>query len=131
MAQTYIPVEEYIVMARSLLQDMVAPYRYADTDIVSALNIALSEMGRIRPDIFLDLKYQSPLVKGDIGDGVPPSFVATDTTSMVPVPGKYVTTLYWFTTGWLQMFDMADTQDQRAQGFMAKFQQHLLMLNAA
>jgi hypothetical protein len=131
MAQQYAPVEEYLSISRSLLQDMIVPYRYADQDIVSALNIALSEMGRLRPDIFLDLKYQNRLTKGDIGDGVPSSFLTTDTTTLVPVPGKYSTAIYWFITGWLQMYDVADTQDQRAQGFMAKFQQHILQLNAA
>jgi hypothetical protein len=131
MAQTYIPVGEYLTVARSLLQDMVAPYRYPDQDIVSALNIALSEMQRIRPDIFLDLKYQSPLAKGDIDDGVPSGFLAIDMTAMVPVPGKYITALYWFITGWLQMYDVTDTQDARAQGFMAKFQSHLTTLTAA
>lgn len=131
MAQTYALVSEYLATARSLLQDLVAPYRYADADIVSALNIAVSEMQRLRPDIFLDLKYQRPLTKGDIGDGIPGAYLSTDTNILVPVPTKYVTAIYWFITGWLQMYDVADTQDQRAQGFMAKFQQHILMLNAA
>jgi hypothetical protein len=108
-----------------------------------ALNIGLGEMGRIRPDIFLDLKYQRPLRKGDTDDANPPQYttadVATDTNgnyilgkgTLVPVPNKYMASLDWFVNGWAQFLDVTDTQDARAQGFMAKFQSHLTTLSAA
>ena len=143
MAQTYVDVTHYVYIARLELQDLVAPYRYADTTVVRALNRGLSELSRLRPDILLDLKYQHPLLKGDIGDGIPAGYSVADIGfdsagnyvegkgTMVPVPSKYVSVLEWFMPGWLQFLDVTDTQDARAQGFMAKFQQHLIMLNAA
>jgi hypothetical protein len=143
VAQFYYTATAYVNTARTVLQDLVAPYRYPDNEITDALNIAMAELGRIRPDILLDLKYQHPLTKGDIGDGVPGPYTTSDIVvnpdgtynvskgTLVPVPVKYYQTVNWFVTGWLQMYDVADTQDARAQGFMAKFQQHLLMLNAA
>jgi hypothetical protein len=143
MAQFYYTVTAYVDTARTVLQDWVAPYRYSDANVIGALNIGMAELGRIRPDILLDLKYQYPLTKGDIGDGVPGPYALADIVvnsdgtynvakgTPVPVPVKYYQVMNWFVTGWLQMYDVADTQDQRAQGFMAKFQQHLLMLNAA
>jgi hypothetical protein len=143
VAQFYYTATSYVAQARLTLQDLVVPYRYPDADVVGALNIALAEMGRVRPDMFLDLKYQHPLTKGDLGDGVPGPYTtddivvnpdgsyATTEGTPVPVPVKYYQTLNWFIPGWLQMYDVADTQDARAQGFMAKLQQHLLQLNAA
>lgn len=142
MAQQYRTATTYIATARLNLQDLVAPYRYPDTTLLLALNIGLSELGRIRPDVYLDLKYQNPLRKGDIDDGQPPTYSLADIVinpdgtynsmdgTLVPVPGKYASTLDWFMNGWVQFIDVTDTQDQRAQGFLAKFQSHLTTLTA-
>jgi hypothetical protein len=143
MAQRYRTVTDYMAIARLGLQDAVSPYRYPDTTLLSALNIGLSEMGRIRADMFLDLKYQQPLRKGDTDDGNPPLYTTDDVAlntdgsyslgkgTPVPVPNKYVSALDWFINGWSQFLDVTDTQDARAQGFMAKFQSHLTTLSAA
>lgn len=142
--QSYTTATSYVAAARQQLQDFVAPYRYADGQIVGALNTALAEMGRIRPDIFLDLKYHHPLRKGDYEDGMPGAFsladiaflpdgVTYDTAhgTVVPVPVKYIIPVHWFIAGWLQLFDVTDTQDQRGQAFMQKFQTQLATLSAA
>ena len=143
MAQRYRTATAYVALARLNLQDLVMPFRHPDSTLLSALNIGLSEMGRIRPDIFLDLKYQAPLRKGDTDDGAPPGYSTADIAANpdgsydtskgtpVPVPAKYDSTLDWFITGWTQFLDVTDTQDARAQGFMAKFQSHLTTLSAA
>ena len=78
MPQTYPTVTHYVATARLLLQDEIAPYRYPDQTIIIALNVAMDELGRLRPDILLDLKYQNPLTKGDTGDGVPGPYSTTD-----------------------------------------------------
>jgi hypothetical protein len=141
--QRYRTVTDYLGVARLGLQDAVSPFRYPDTTLLIALNIGLGEMGRIRPDIFLDLKYQRPLRKGDTDEGNPPFYSTADVATnpdgsyilgkgtLVPVPGKYMSTLDWFINGWSQFLDVADTQDARAQGFIAKFQSHLTTLSAA
>ena len=143
MAQTYVDVTHYVYMARLELQDMILPYRYEDTTMVRALNRAIAELSRLRPDILLDLKYQRPFAKGDLGDGIPGQYATTDigfddsgnylegAGTAVPIPSKYISVIEWFMPGWLQFLDVTDTQDQRAQGFMAKFQAHLITLNAA
>jgi hypothetical protein len=144
MAQAYITVTSYLVSSRNRLQDLISPYRYTDGQIVSALDTALAEMGRIRPDIFLDLKYQHPLRKGDLNDGMPGGYGLADVAfqpdgitynpgggTIVPVPVKYITPIHWFMDGWLQFQDVTDTQDARAQGFMQKFQTQLMTLSAA
>ena len=130
MAQYYRTVTDYVNVARLNLQDAVSPYRYTDDNLLLALNIGLAEMSRVRPDLFLDLKYQRPLRKGDTDEGMPIPYVAVD-ASLVPVPSKYMSALDWFITGWSQFLDVTDAQDQRAQGFMQKFQTHLTTLTAA
>ena len=47
------------------------------------------------------------------------------------MPNKYRSAVDWFVTGWTQFLDVTDTQDQRAQAFVTKFQSHLIALNAA
>jgi hypothetical protein len=143
VAQYYADVTHYVVVARLELQDEIVPYRYADSTVVRALNTALNELGRIRPDMFLDLKYKAPLRKGDIGDGLAGVYttadIAIDTNgnylegkgTKVPVPSAYVTPVEWFINGWVQFLDVTDTQDQRAQAFVSKFQQQVLTTNAA
>jgi hypothetical protein len=141
--QRYRTVTDYLSVARLGLQDAVSPYRYPDATLLIALNIGLGEMGRVRPDIFLDLKYQRPLRKGDTDEGNPPQYTPADVATnpdgsyilgkgtLVPVPNKYMSALDWFVNGWSQFLDVTDTQDARAQGFMAKFQSHLTTLSAA
>jgi hypothetical protein len=143
MAQRYRTVTDYMAIARLGLQDAVSPYRYPDTTLLSALNIGMGEMSRVRPDVFLDLKYQQPLGRGDTDDGNPPLYTTADVATnpdgsyslgkgtLVPVPSKYVSALDWFINGWAQFLDVTDTQDARAQGFLAKFQSHLTTLTAA
>lgn len=131
MAMYYQPVSTYVTALRSSLQDLVAPYRYADTDIYFALNTILGEISRVRPDLFLDLKYMNPLGKGDLGDGLPPLYVSpTDDGTLVPVPSKYFNPVIWGMSGWLQLYDVTDTQDQRAGAFLQKFASHFLTLAA-
>lgn len=143
MAQRYRTVTGYVYVARKALQDLIAPYRYDDDTLIMLLNIGVGEMHRIRADIFLDLKYQRPLRKGDTDDGLPQDYSTTDLAmntdgtynqyggTMLPIPTKYAGTLDWFIAGAAQFYDVTDTQDQRAQGFMQKFQTHLTTLSAA
>lgn len=146
MPQLYSTVGAYVYSTRIRLQDLIFPFRYSDNVVIGALNSALFDAQRIRPDMFLDLKYQRPLVKGDIGDGFPSQFYTTkdvvyqpspnnnmvDPTqgTYVPVPSKFSEPMVWYMAGQLQLFDVNDTTDQRAQAFFTKFQQELLSVAA-
>lgn len=46
-------VSDYFTEARVLLQDSISPYRYSDVSLVQALNLALLETRRVRPDLFV------------------------------------------------------------------------------
>jgi hypothetical protein len=46
-------VADYIADARTLLQDVIPPYRYDDASLLVALNVTLLEARRIRSDLFV------------------------------------------------------------------------------
>ena len=46
-------VQNYITIARDLLQDTLAPYRYTDGELAEALGLALLEARRHRPELFI------------------------------------------------------------------------------
>lgn len=105
-------VQDYVDEARVLLLDEIAPFRYQDSDMVKALNMAFFETRRLRPDLFLSTNPT----------GSVPSFTAVDNTPVVIDP-QYVTPLVYFLCGSMQMRDEESTQDSRAGAFMAMFKQ--------
>jgi hypothetical protein len=127
----YAQVQDYIRLTRASLQDLIVPYRYSDQDVLDALNFVMTEVHRIRPDIFLAAKYDTRLKRGDMGDYAPGMFTSQmNQNNVVPVSSRYLHPMIWYMSGYLQTYDVADTQDQRAQAFMAKFQQHLMSVSA-
>jgi hypothetical protein len=125
----------YYNRTRLTLQDEIEPYRYTDDTLTYCLNTAIREITRVRPDIFLDLKYQAPLQKGDTGfgyEGVQFSPPGTPQENiLIPIPPLYTQAVIWCAAGMAQFLDVTDTQDQRASGFLQKFSAHLLTLTAA
>lgn len=142
MSAIYSTVGGYVLATRFRLQDLVSPFRYGDTSVIGSLNSAVFDVKRMRPDIFLDLKYQQPLRKGDISNGSPSTlFTLSDVVYQQPpndhmvdptqgtyvaIPDKFIDSIVWYMAGQLQLFDVTDTADQRAQAFLQKFQQELL-----
>jgi hypothetical protein len=53
MSSALKTITDYINDGRTLLQDTIAPYRYDDTSLVTAMNVALLEGRRLRPDLFI------------------------------------------------------------------------------
>lgn len=102
-------VQDYIIGARSLLLDKVQPYRYSDTAILVALNLALAEGMRVRPDLFicrqgLELP-QYEAVSGDI----------------VPIEPKFRLAFEYGIAAHVLLRDEEDVQDARAGGFLTMF----------
>jgi hypothetical protein len=127
----YHTVSDYVSAVRSLLQDLIVPERYADQDIINALNNCIAEISRIRPDLFLDLKYQTRLLSGDLRDGVPALYATTDIAAgtVVPIPSNYFLPVQWYASGFLQLYDVTDTQDQRAAAFLERAKSMLMGLS--
>ena len=128
----YFPVSQYISDVRTMLIDIVGPpYRYSDANIVSVINLAIGEISRVRPDLFLDPKYQQPLPpQSPLNDLVPGLYSATSQTDTVMIPRTYYQSVLWFVEGMLQFQDMDDTTDVRSQMFHQKFLGSILSMAA-
>jgi hypothetical protein len=107
-------VSQYIVESRTLLQDVIAPYRYADTELLSTLNMAMQSAYRLRADLFLGLASSAI-----------PYFLNNDTTA-VPIDAMYRLPIVHFMVGHAQLRDEEDTQDSRAIALMADFKASLI-----
>jgi hypothetical protein len=113
-------VSDYAVEARRLLQDTVQPYRYSDTNLVSALNMGLLEARRLRPDLFLNSGLRSAV----------PAFGSPIVSANVPIDPQYRAALVYYIVGQTQLMDEETTQDARASVFLNKFVSQLLTLPA-
>lgn len=112
-------VQNYVDQARVLLLDQVAPYRFPDADIVEALNMAIGEARRLRPDLFT--KY----FRSDL-----PDYSTVDLEDEVPVDPMYRKAFLYYVVGHCHLRDEENTQDSRAAGFLNKFVAQLTSLQA-
>lgn len=110
-------VADLVDNARVLLQDRVEPYRYETNQLVAALNIALQDARRIRPDIFL------PTFKI-------PVYSPADLSAVIKFPDFYKSALLFFVVGFAYIRDQEDTSDARAGILIAKFTQELTGVTA-
>ncbi|MDE2106488.1 MAG: hypothetical protein KGL39_55250 [Patescibacteria group bacterium] len=112
-------VQDYITQSRVLLLDQAAPYRYADSELVDALNMAILEARRLRPDILQAYLRTTP-----------PSFSSTAPTVAVPIDPQYRVAALYYVCGHAQLRDDETTQDGRAAVFLNKFTSQLLTIAA-
>jgi hypothetical protein len=111
-------VSDYLSTARTLLQDTFSgSYRYSDAELVTGLNLALLEMFKLRPDLF-------------IGVTTVPSYSSTSPTTAVAVDQRYRTAVLYYVCGHAHLRDEEQTEDARAGGFMTKFLAQLMTVQA-
>lgn len=104
-------VAEYISLARTLLMDESdSPHRYSDASLVLALNLAIMETKKIRPDLL-------------IGKTIP-NFTAVN-SDPVDMDVMYRIPLVYYIIGHAQMRDEEGNQDQRAAGFLGLFRSQM------
>ena len=104
-------VADYMADARTLLQDIIPPYRYDDPSLLTALNITLLEARRLRADLFvfnLETKGQTQ------------SFTEVDETYVAMEPQFRLAILHGLCAHALER-DQEDVQDVRASSLMAQF----------
>ena len=109
MATRLETVSDFVADARTLLQDMVQPYRYSDPEILVALNTALLEGRRLRADLFVTRW----------GNRVP----AFDAVSgeYVPVEPQFRLAFVYGAVAHTLLRDEEDVQDDRSNAFLEKF----------
>jgi len=116
-------VGQYLVESRRLLQDEVEPYRYPDSDMIDALNIALLEARRLRADLFLPaflIPWFDP-TKTSPG---------TDLDTPVPFEPMYRQSLVYYMVGRMQLRDDESTTDARAASLLTKFAAQMLTIQS-
>jgi hypothetical protein len=108
-------VVDYLAQARVLLQDKTYPPRYPDTELVEALNLAMMEARRLRPDLYL-------------GDATTlftvPSIGATDPMGGIDV--QYRVPLLYYMVGHAMQRDEEENNENRALSYKQRFSGMLL-----
>lgn len=99
-------VQDYVIDARVLLLDTIAPYRYSDPSLLVALNLALLEGRRLRPDLFV-YKY---------GNRVP--YFDAVTSATVPIEPQFRKAFVYGMVAHALARDQEDVQDARSTSFM-------------
>ena len=112
-------VQDYVTRARKLILDEVEPYRYPDDDLVEALNMAILETRRLRPE----------LLRGFFRDSLP-EFSTADMTAQVPLDPQYRVAFVYYICGHAHLRDDEVTQDSRAAAFLNKFTAQMLSIQS-
>lgn len=109
-----------IDQVRTLLQDTdnsSGAYRYSTDSIVAALNQGMTDLYRIRPDLFLELHFQIPVF--NVGSLALP----------IGIEQQYIPPLIYYVVGLVQARDDEQNQDSRAMVFLKTFTQSVLSVS--
>lgn len=106
MAFNLQTVQDYIEDARTLLLDRIAPYRYSDTSLIVALNLALLDGRRLRPDLFV-YKWGNRVPSYDAVSG-----------QDVPIEPQFRKAFVYGLVAHALLRDQEDVQDTRSSLFM-------------
>ena len=109
-------VADYVSDARTLLQDLIPDYRYDDASMLVAINAALLEARRIKPELFV-YNFEA--------GGQVQSFQEVDETYVDIEPQFRLAILHGLIGHALER-DQEDVQDTRATAFLALFTQGLV-----
>jgi hypothetical protein len=111
-------VADILWQVRVLLQDTdlsSGNYRYADAEIVTNLNQGMSDLFRIRPDLFLEQAFVIPV------------FNNLSLTTQIGIEEQYISPLIFYVVALTQARDDEQTQDARAGVFFKTFQQQVVL----
>jgi hypothetical protein len=130
---TFDTVGDYISDARTLLQDRIVPYRYSTISLIAALNLALLEVRRIRPDLLWDnldnvpnydwndaMSTLVPGTDGNADDDDNPTW-----TQWVPIEQQFRTAVVYGIGAHALARDQEDIQDEAANDFRTTFENML------
>lgn len=113
MSSALETITDYITDGRTLLQDVISPYRYDDASLVTAMNVTLLEGRRLRPDLFIYRRCK-PNERGV------QSFQLNDGTELEMEEQFRLAFLHGMCAHALER-DQEDIQDERAATFMKIF----------
>ena len=108
-------IDDYLIDGRVLLQDTIAPYRYDDTSLITAMNVTLLEGRRLRPDLFVYCSRNGRVQHLTAKDG-----------TVIQIEEQFrLAFLHGMIAHALER-DQEDVQDERASTFMGIFNGILL-----
>lgn len=117
-------VQDYVTKSRTLLQDLISPYRFSDDELVGNLNAAILDTRRIRPDLFYQY-MTTPYSKTDL-----PFFVSSNMSEMVDFEPMYRMALVYHMTGYTQLQNNENVDDARGASFLQRWGQILQTVTA-
>lgn len=115
--QTLTSVGDILDQIRTLLQDQdntSGQYRYSTDSIMLSINQCMTELFRLRPDLFLELGFTIPV------------FDSLDLDAPLGIEPQYTSSIIYYTVGLVQLRDDETNQDARAQAFMKTFMQSVV-----
>lgn len=118
MSSALETITDYITDGRTLLLDTIAPYRYDDPSLITAMNVTLLEGRRVRPDLFVYRRCKPNQ------SGVQ-SFQANDGT-VLEMEEQFRLAFLHGMIGHALERDQEDIQDARAATFLNVFNTILL-----
>jgi hypothetical protein len=113
MPPSLMTVEQMIKGVRNLMLDKIRPYRYSDISLIAALNIALNEARRLRPDVFIQ-RYGIDVPQYEEVSG-----------EIFPIEAQFRLAIEYGVAGHALLRDEEDIQDSRANTFLANFENML------
>ena len=120
-SETLTTVGDVLSQIRTLLQDVdnsaSSGYRYSTDSILMNLNQGITDMYRIRPDIFVTNQFKIPV------------FNSGQLDASLSIEEQYIPPLVYYAVGLTQARDDEQTQDARAMAFMKTFQATLLTVS--
>jgi hypothetical protein len=115
-------LDDVVSEARLMLQDRRVPYRYTQADLASAVNTAMRELKRLRPDVFLSYDPENPITL--------PNYVEADIGALpakaFPIDEIFFQAIVFHVVGKLQLGDDEFAVDNRAMTLLAAFRQQLV-----
>lgn len=103
-------VQNYVDKVRTLLQDLIPPYRFDDDQLVGNLNAAILDSRRIRPELLMNY-FKSPL----------PYYDPTNMAALVDFEPMYRMSLVYHMAGYTQLQDNENVDDNRGATFMQRW----------
>lgn len=97
---------------KSILKDKVDPIRYPEDDLLNAINDALLEVRRVRPDLYLHRKFKVPALTAD--------------EQVLPIEDFAFNALVYWVTGTMMLRDDEFAVDGRAMAMVNKATAQLL-----
>lgn len=108
-----LKVSDFLTEVKNLIQDVDAT-RFGADRYFTALNVALSEGYRVRPDFFRSQTWNTI-----------PSYSAGDENDILIWPAMYKQALLLYMTGYLELTDAEGNEDARAAALMQSFVSNL------